>query len=417
MQTTLEQPYLTIERWRAFFENTSVGITIADLEGRFLAANTAYQRMLGYSKGELGKLSYMEITVEEDRHSNLQLLRELATGARHSMQLEKRYRRKDGEIIWVNISGNIIPGASDGSMYLASIVQEITERKNAESALREAQTELAHVTRVTALGELAASIAHEINQPLGAIIADANACLNWLAADRPDLVNVRESLGAIVKDGERAAQVLTRIRALLARSEVAHESCDMTGVILEVISLVGSDLERQTVAIQTILPSNLPNVQADRIQIQQVLLNLLLNAAEASKGLVTDRRRVRVCASLEELDEGRCVVVTVQDAGIGLQGKRPERIFEPFYRECLFAAHLLARRVHDGAGQVSLQAKQHWISQTSTVFVIGNRVAQIEHGKSFARGPSVVAPKRVRLYGGSCGQLRHRRVRWHAMAA
>jgi PAS domain S-box-containing protein len=331
IQSKLEQPYLATELWRAFFENTSVGITIADLEGRFVATNSAYQRMLGYSEGELAKLSYMEITVEEDRNANLQLLAELAAGVGHSMQLEKRYRRKDGTIIWVNVSGNVIPGASEGSMYLASIVQEITERKHAESALRESHAELAHVTRVTALGELAASIAHEINQPLGAIIADANACLNWLAADRPDLVNVRESLGAIVNDGERAAQVLTRIRALLARSDVAHEPCDLTGIIHEVISLVGSDLARQAIAIQTVLPPVLPNVQVDRIQIQQVLLNLLLNAAEASKDLAPERRRVRVCVSLEDLDEGRCVVVAVQDAGIGLQGQRPERVFEPFY--------------------------------------------------------------------------------------
>jgi len=216
-------------------------------------------------------------------------------------------------------------------MYFAAIVQDITERKRAEDALSEAQTELARVSRVTALGELAASIAHEINQPLGAIIADANACLNWMTADRPDLVNMRESLRAIVKDGERAAQVLTRIRALLARSDVVRESCDLTGVIREVLSLVGSDLARQAVSVQTSLAEDVPNVLADRIQIQQVLLNMLLNAAEASRDLAPDRRRVLVRASLEVLDDGRCVVVSVRDAGVGLQGKRPEHMFEAFF--------------------------------------------------------------------------------------
>jgi PAS domain S-box-containing protein len=331
IQTTFEQRDLTAERWRAFFTNASVGVAITDQNYRFVTTNSAFQTMLGYSEDELKRLSYLDLTVDEDRGRNQVLTKELASGARRSLQFEKRYRHKHGKIIWVNISGNVIPGTPEGLMYFAAIVQDITERKRAEDALSEAQTELARVSRVTALGELAASIAHEINQPLGAIIADANACLNWMTADRPDLVNMREALRAIVKDGERAAQVLTRIRALLARSDVVRESCDLTGVIREVLSLVGSDLARQAVSVQTSLAEDVPNVLADRIQIQQVLLNMLLNAAEASRDLAPDRRRVLVRASLEVLDDGRCVVVSVRDAGVGLQGKRPEHMFEAFF--------------------------------------------------------------------------------------
>lgn len=331
-QPTFEQSGAAAGRWQAFFENTSVGIVITNQDGRFVRANPAYQHMLGYSERELAHMSYIDLTVEADRKGNLLLADELAAGLRQSMQIQKRYRRKDGQIIWVNVSGNIIPlGTSPGSYYLAAIVQDVTERKRAEDALREAQLELAHVTRVTTLGELAASIAHEINQPLGAIIADASACLNWLAAEQPNLDEVRDSLRAIVSDGERAAKVLTRIRALLSRSRVAHQACDVACVIRDVLAVVGSDLARQSVSIHTELAQGLPVVMADRIQLQQVLLNLLLNAAEASKELPTDRRRVRVAAGVEHPVDGPCVVVAVQDAGVGLSGSDSERLFEPFY--------------------------------------------------------------------------------------
>src|SRR5205807_5420970 len=149
-----------------------------------------------------------------------------------------------------------------------------TERKRAEDALSQAREELARVARVTAMGELAASIAHEINQPLAAIGADADACLHWLAADRPDLDSVQEALTAIVKDGHRAGEVITRIRTLLARSPLAHEPCDLTGVIRDVLPLVGPEIGRHGIFLEASLAPDLPQVMGDRIQLQQVLLNL-----------------------------------------------------------------------------------------------------------------------------------------------
>jgi PAS domain S-box-containing protein len=326
-----EKPDIADDRWLAFFGNASVGIIITDSKGRFVVANAAFQRMLGYTQQELESLSYLEVTVDEDRDANRLLAQELAAGTRQSMQIEKRYRRKDGEIIWVNVSGNVIQGAPQDSLYFAAIVQDITERKRAEEALSAAQAELAHVTRVTVLGELAASIAHEINQPLGAIIADASACLNWLDADGLDVANVREALHAIVKDGERAANVLTRIRALLARSGVAHEACDVVAAMRDVSTLLGPDLARQAVSLRTCLPADLPSVMADRTQLQQVLLNLLLNAADACKGLAPLRRSVLVRAALEHQVDGQFVVVAVEDAGVGFGGNKLDRIFDPFY--------------------------------------------------------------------------------------
>src|SRR6267143_2094867 len=167
--------------------------------------------------------------------------------------------------------------------YGVTALRARAERKRAEEALHQAREELAHVTRVTTLGELAASIAHEINQPLAAIIADANACLHLLEADRPDLDSVRGALAAVAKDGDRAAEVITRIRGLLARASVARGPCDLAGVIGEVLPLVRPELGRHDMSVKMSLAPDLPLVRGDRIQLQQVLLNLLVNAVDASR--------------------------------------------------------------------------------------------------------------------------------------
>jgi C4-dicarboxylate-specific signal transduction histidine kinase len=184
---------------------------------------------------------------------------------------------------------------------------------------------------VTTLGELAASIAHEINQPLAAIVADANACLNWLAADRPDLDSVREALAAIMKDGDRAAEVITRIRALLSRSSVPHEPCDLAGVIREVHPLVRPELGRHGITLEMSLATDVPAVMGDRIQLQQVLLNLLMNAAEAVREVPPQRRRLVVRSTVEDRDDGPWAVVAVEDAGVGFGEDEAARLFEAFY--------------------------------------------------------------------------------------
>jgi PAS domain S-box-containing protein len=217
-----------------------------------------------------------------------------------------RTGRWEGELVHTRRDGTTVIVASRWSLQRAdsgrpsAILEtnnDITEHKRAEDALHQARAELAHVTRVTTLGELAASIAHEINQPLAAIVADANACLNWLAADRPPLDQVREALAAVVNDGHRAAEVLTRIRALLARSAVDRRPCELARVIGDVLPLVRPELGRHGIALERALARDLPPALGDRIQLQQVLLNLLLNAAEAVREVPPERRRV-VCARL-----------------------------------------------------------------------------------------------------------------------
>jgi PAS domain S-box-containing protein len=241
------------------------------------------------------------------------------------------HTRRDGTTVVVASRWSLRRDALGRVLAILETNNDITERKRAEEALDRARTELAHVTRVTTLGELAASIAHEINQPLAAIVADANACLHWLDADPPPLDQVREALAAVVNDGNRAAEVLIRIRAMLARSAVAREPCQLAPVIGHVLPLVRPELDRHDIALQMSLARDLPPVLGDRIQLQQVLLNLLVNAAEAMRDVPPERRRLVVRAAVETIEDGPWAVVAVEDAGVGFPEPEALRLFDPFF--------------------------------------------------------------------------------------
>jgi len=215
--------------------------------------------------------------------------------------------------------------------YGVTAVRARAERKRSEEALHQAREELARVTRVTTLGELAASIAHEVNQPLTAIVADANACLHWLETDHPPLDSIREALTAVVNDGNRAGEVIARIRALLSRTSVAQRPCDLDGVARDVLLMVGPELGRYGTVLQTSLATDLPTVMGDRVQLQQVLLNLLLNAAEAVRDVPPERRQVVVRSTLEQREDGPWAVVAVEDAGVGFRQEQAAKLFEAFY--------------------------------------------------------------------------------------
>src|SRR5712664_2150625 len=204
----------------------------------------------------------------------------------------------------------------------------IGDQKRASEALQQAQAELAHVTRLTTLGELAASIAHEVNQPLAAIVADANASLNWLATSTPDLGSVREALHAIVKDGHRAADVIQRIRQLATRSGPHKARLDVNDVIRDVVPLIGTEVRSHAVSLRLDLASALPPVLADRIQLQQVLINFVMNAIEAMAS-VADRPRQLVIGSRPH--EGGHVSVDVQDTGVGIDPNSVSQLFSAFF--------------------------------------------------------------------------------------
>jgi len=313
------------ERWRAVFDNSAAGIALANPSGRFLAGNLAYQKMLGYLEKELRELSFLDITHEDYRDANSELTTELLEGKRQYFEMEKRYRRKDGNLIWVHVHVSLVSGKQITPRFLLAIVDNITERKRAEEALRDAQMELAHVTRVATLGEMTASIAHEINQPLGALVNNAGACLGWLDAE--NLEEARNSVALMMDDAQRASEIITRIRALVKKIPPQKDWLDINQMIREIIGLARNEMQRNAVALETQLSDDVPLVFADRIQLQQVMLNLMMNAIEA----MTQAAGPRELLISSGADDSKGVVVVVRDSGPGLDSKSLERLFEPFY--------------------------------------------------------------------------------------
>ncbi len=315
------------ERWRSVFENSAIGVALTDLTGRFLAANPVYEKMVGYSLEELQKLSFLDVTLEEFLEPNRTLVGGLLEGKRQQFQIEKQYRRKNGTLIWVRNNVSLVPGTDRVPRFLMALSEDITERRRMEEALNKARSELAHVSRVTSLGALTASIAHEINQPLSGIITNASTCLRMLATDPPQVEGARETARRTIRDGNRASEVITRLRALYSKKDPLPESVDLNEATREVIALSLSELQRSRVTLRLELADDLPLVTGDRVQLQQVILNLVLNASDAMSG-VEDRPRQLVIRTERGDDRAR---LTVQDVGVGIEPSGVDRVFEPFY--------------------------------------------------------------------------------------
>src|SRR5262245_17815483 len=323
------QAEATLREQAALLDLTHDTVFVRDEHDVITYWNRGAEELYGWTKAEaIGTVAHarMQTTFPAPRE---EIMAELTRAGRWEGELVQT--RRDGTTVVVASRWSLQRAGPDRLPAILETNNDITERKRAEDALHQARAELAHVTRVTTLGELAASIALEINQPLAAIVADANACLNWVAADNPPLEQVRDALGAIVKDGNRAAEVLTRIRALLARTAVARRPCPIAGVVGDVLPLVRPELIRHGIALQVSLDGDAPPVLGDRIQLQQVLLNLLVNAAEAVRDVPSERRRLIVGTARDDRDDGPWTIVTVEDAGVGLAESDAAHLFEPFY--------------------------------------------------------------------------------------
>jgi len=241
---------------------------------------------------------------------------------------EFRLVTPDGSIKHVHVVAHALNDVS-GSVEFVGAVMDITERKRAEEArerLRQAHEDLARVNRVTTMGELTASLAHEVNQPIAGAITNANACLRWLAGDAPNLEEARAAARRIVKDGTRAAEIISRIRLLFKKGTPERELVDVNEVIREMIVLLRSEATQYSISVRTELTADLPQVMGDRVQLQQVLMNLILNGIEAMK----DVDGTRELALNSQQTESEQLLVTVRDTGKGLPPQR-DQIFDAFF--------------------------------------------------------------------------------------
>jgi PAS domain S-box-containing protein len=443
------------QRWRTAFESSAIGITMADFAGRFFAANSVFRNMLGYTESELYQLTFLDVTYEEDRKANQELVRELVEGKRQHFEIEKRYCRKDGALVWVRNNVALVPGIGgtapfwfavveditqrkeeesthryteekyrlvvetasdavisldetstillanpattrvfgytpeeligkpltmlmpeflrklhdtgfkryvatgqrhinwqgteltglrkngkefpvevsfgeliqDGHRVFTGFIRDISERKQAQRAIQNAQAELARVSRLTTMGELAASIAHEVNQPLTAVNNNSNACLRLLANQnlQPDVL--RRALEEIVADGTRASAIIARIRAFIKKTPAEKNRLDVNEVVREVLAMMGHGFEENRIVVQSELAEALPLLLGDRVQLQQVLLNLTMNGVEAMTAII-DRPRLLWVQS--RIDESGDVLIAVRDSGTGL-GLEADRVFTPFF--------------------------------------------------------------------------------------
>ena len=444
------------QRWRTAFENSAIGIMMRDLEGRYIAANSVFQNMLGYTESELCQLNFMDVTYEEDRKANLELVGELLEGKRQHYQIEKRYRRKDGALLWVRNNVALVPGMRDAAPFLFAVVEDITQRKQEESArryseeryrvvvetandavvsadesgaiqfanpatmrvfgydpteligkpltvlmpefmrklhengfrrylatgqrhvnwqgneftglrkngqqfpvevsfgeltmngrrvftgfirdiserkqaeeqrekLRQAQADLAHINRVSTMGELTASLGHEIKQPIGAAVTNAQACLRFLNRGQPDVPEARQAALEMVRDARRAADIIDRVRSLFRKGSPHQEMVDVNGVIQEMVVMLHKEANSYSVDMHTELCENLPNVMADRVQLQQVLLNLMMNGIEAMRDAGGE------LSIKSQLAEDGQLLISVSDAGVGLPTGEEDEIFNAFF--------------------------------------------------------------------------------------
>jgi PAS domain S-box-containing protein len=320
-------------RIRRLVDSNIVGIVFWDVQGRIIDANQAFLDIVGYAQEELvsGRLLWTELTPAEWRDADEQVIAELkAVGTLQPR--EKEYFRKDGSRVPVLVARALFEWKPDEGV---SFVIDMTDRKRAEEKLRaseqrllDAQMELARVTRVTMLGELTASIAHEVNQPLAGVMANAEACLRWLDRGTPDLDGARRSVEWIIEDGCRASEVIRRVRALANKTDIEKVPLDVNDVVREVITLVQRELFSHQVSLRMELTPALPAILGDRIQLQQVIINLVMNSIEAMLS-VTDRPRELLIQSRQ--DEKQLVLVSVTDCGVGISAENADRLFNAFF--------------------------------------------------------------------------------------
>jgi len=313
------------EQWRDVFENNPTMYFMVDATGKVIAVNPFGAEQLGYKVDELVGQPVVGVFYEVDREAarrNVALCLEQIGRAK---SWEARKVRKDGTVLSVRETAKAVPRVNGPIVLIAC--EDITEHKRAEEALRQAQADLEQVNRVTTMGELTASLAHEVNQPIAAAVTNANTCLRWLAGHTPNLKEARAAAMRIVKDGTRAGEIISRIRLLFKKGTPQRELVDLNEVIREMIVLLRSEAMRYSISVRTELAADLPQVLGDRVQLQQVLMNLIMNSIDAMK----DVEGTRELGIKSQHSENEHLLVSVSDTGVGLPPRHADQIFNAFF--------------------------------------------------------------------------------------
>jgi PAS domain S-box-containing protein len=323
LNETLEQRVETEARERARIWNVSQDLlVVADAQTRFLSVNPAWTSTLGWSEAELIGNTPEWLAHPSDRERTRDELMRLLEG-RGTVRFANRLQHKQGTFRW--LSWTAVPDR--GLIY--AVVRDITELKDAEAALQRSQRELARASRQTTMGAITASIAHEINQPLSAIVLNGNAAMRFLARPEPDLKEVRAALQRIVEDGHRAGHVIASVRALFGKERVAERSeFDLNDLLGHVLASTQGEMENQLISLQSDMHDGLPRVLGDRVLLQQVFLNLITNAIEAMAAVSNRPRALSVTSETHGADQ---VLVKVKDSGTGIDPSDSDRIFDAFF--------------------------------------------------------------------------------------
>jgi PAS domain S-box-containing protein len=333
-----EEAFRRVEREaRSIVDSALDAVVVMDADGLITDWNKQAEEIFGWTRSEaLGRRMSETIIPAQHRLSHergLQRFFKTGEGPVLNNRIEITALRRDGGEFPVELT--ITPLKSGDSWTFSSFVRDISERRRAEEKLREseinlrnAQAELAHVNRVMTMGELTASIAHEVNQPLAAIVASGDSCSAWLSNDPPNLDKARAAASRIIQAATQASEIVQRLRALFKKTTSMTASVDMNAVIEDTISLVHHETERNKIFLRTELDPGVPSVSGDRVQLQQVILNLAMNGIESISGLDSEPKRLMIRSTLSNPDE---LLVSVEDTGLGIDAQHADRVFTPFF--------------------------------------------------------------------------------------
>jgi PAS domain S-box-containing protein len=317
------------ERFRGVFTHSAIGVSLTSPEGRWLQVNAALCAILGYTEAELLATTFQALTVPEDLATNLDYVRRTLAGEIDHFALQKRYIRKDGRTISVLLTVSLIRDPFHRPVHFVSQMLDMSERTQAQQEVERLRLELAHFGRVALMGKLTASLAHELMQPIAAAVGNAEAGQRLLAAEGEgaDLNETREILADIVENCQRAANVVSGVRSLLRKEPKPRRRVDLNRLVTEVAEMMHSELILRQVRLVTRLDSQLPETTGHPVELQQVIMNLILNGAEALGSNPPAEREITITTARLPLG----IELTVRDRGIGADPANLQRMFEPFF--------------------------------------------------------------------------------------